>query len=55
MFAAFGDATAGISITFVSGAAAVDDVGGRPGLAKRCVPVSGTREVTKAGCGSTTP
>ena len=49
MFAAFGGATAGTSVTFVSAAAAADDVGGRLALAKRCVPVSGAREITKAG------
>ena len=48
MFAAFGGATAGTSVTFVSAAAVADDVGGRLALAKRCVPVSGARRVTKA-------
>ena len=48
MFAAFGGATGATSVTFVSAAAAADDVGGRLALAKRCVPVSGAREVTKA-------
>ena len=48
MFAAFGGATAGTSVTFLSAAAAADDVGGRLALAKRCVPVSGARGVTKA-------
>ena len=49
MFAAFGGATGATSVTFVSAAAAAADVGGRLALAKRCVPVSGAREVTKAG------
>ena len=48
MFAAFGGATGATSVIFVSAAAAADDVGGRLALAKRCVPVSGAREVTKA-------
>ena len=48
MFAAFGGAPGATSVAFVSAAAAADDVGGRLALAKRCVPVSGTREVTKA-------
>ena len=48
MFAAFGGAVGATSVTFVSAAAAAADVGGRLGLAKRCVPVSGAREVTKA-------
>ena len=48
MFAAFGGATGATSVTFISAAAAADDVGGRLALAKRCVPVSGAREITKA-------
>ena len=50
MFGAFGGALAATSLTFVSQAAAAADVAGRLGLAKRAVPVHGTRTVTKADC-----
>ena len=47
MFASFGRATASTAVTFVSAAAAQAGIGDRLRLAKRCIAVSGTREVKK--------
>ncbi len=46
-FGAFGRATASTAVTFVSEAAAAAGIGEQLGLAKRMVPVSGTRHLSK--------
>jgi len=48
MFGAFGRALTASSVTFVSQAAADSGLGGRLGVQKELVPVSGTRTVNKA-------
>ena len=48
MFGAFGGALAATSVTFVSAAAASDDIAGQLGLQKPVIAVSGTRSVKKS-------
>ena len=48
MFGAFGGALAATSVTFVSAAAASDDIAGQLGLQKPVIAVSGTRTVKKS-------
>ena len=48
MFGAYGGALTSTSLTFVSQASAENDIGYQLGLKKTCVPVQGTRAVTKA-------
>ena len=47
MFGALGRARSSTGVTFVSGAAAANGVAERLGLAKRIVPVAGTRRISK--------
>ncbi|RUS60804.1 urease subunit alpha [Pseudorhodobacter sp. E13] len=48
MFAALGKNRMASAVTFVSDAAMQEDVAGRLGLGKACLPVSGTRNIGKA-------
>ena len=48
MFGALGKSRMASAVTFVSDAAMQEDVAGRLGLGKACLPVSGTRNIGKA-------
>lgn len=48
MFGALGKSRMASAVTFVSDAAMQEDVAGRLGLGKTCLPVSGTRNIGKA-------